>query len=327
MPLRTKVFRKIKQILSATHCVQQNFGFKLAFQGFIRNVPHVSDASYYSQLRQCLYEKYFSKVVFEASEVEALPTKNDGPIWIMWWQGLNDETDPLIKACIESIIRHKSNRRVIILTKDNYQTYVTLPPKVQSLLNAEKITLTHFSDYLRFYLLYNYGGVWLDASIYLSKDIDSTLADYDFYSISRTRTPSSSAFSKHWSAFFLAGTKGNPLFKYWLDCFSAYWSTATGLVDYFLVDLIIYIGYTHEPKIKEMIDKVPLNNPNFYYLYGMLNSDTNALKPTEMTYVHKLTYKSSFRLVTKTGNNTAYKDLINQNNPLLEKKLSPNIIE
>ncbi len=54
--------------------------------------------------------------------------------------------------------------------------------------------------------------------------------------------------------------KNNP-FEYFLyNIFLSYWKKYDTLVDYFLIDIFISIGYENINLIKEMIDKVPYNN-------------------------------------------------------------------
>ncbi|ECP9020556.1 glycosyl transferase, partial [Campylobacter jejuni] len=48
-------------------------------------------------------------------------------------------------------------------------------------------TITFFSDLLRVCLLATYGGIWCDASIFLSSKIPSELCDKDFFTFERSK--------------------------------------------------------------------------------------------------------------------------------------------
>lgn len=97
---------------------------------------------------------------------------NDGPIWVLWWQGL--ELAPVrVKACVDSIKRNAAGRDVIVITKDNVSEYTDLPDYAFRKLAEGEITLTHFSDILRFNLLKLHGGLWMDATLYVVRPLDS----------------------------------------------------------------------------------------------------------------------------------------------------------
>ena len=67
-------------------------------------------------------------IPLDADAIAGLPAHNDGPIWVAWWQGLNDRTPAVIRACIDSITRHAGGREVIIVTRENYAQYASIDP-------------------------------------------------------------------------------------------------------------------------------------------------------------------------------------------------------
>ncbi|EHZ9971457.1 glycosyl transferase, partial [Campylobacter jejuni] len=68
--------------------------------------------------------------------------------------------------------------------------YLDFPPfvieKLENNFFGEK-TITFFSDLLRVCLLATYGGIWCDASIFLSSKIPSELCDKDFFTFERSK--------------------------------------------------------------------------------------------------------------------------------------------
>lgn len=78
----------------------------------------------------------------------------------------------IVKLCIDSIRRNAGNHPVHLLDKSNYKEFITLPDGLEErMVNGNK--LAHLSDVIRFGLLSRYGGIWLDATIYVSKPIES----------------------------------------------------------------------------------------------------------------------------------------------------------
>ncbi|TXE81365.1 glycosyl transferase [Campylobacter peloridis] len=117
--------------------------------------------------------------------------KNDKIIWQFWYQGKN-EASPMIQQCFSSVQKQmKDDYTIIILDKDNIKNYLDFPPyvieKLENNFFGEK-TITFFSDLLRVCLLATYGGIWCDASIFLSSKIPSELCNKDFFTFERSKT-------------------------------------------------------------------------------------------------------------------------------------------
>lgn len=80
---------------------------------------------------------------------------------------------PLLnKYCISTWEKHNPDCNVIILNDDNLHSYVKSVPD-----NFDKLIPQHKSDYIRTYLLYHYGGVWIDCTIIINTHL-SNLFDF-----------------------------------------------------------------------------------------------------------------------------------------------------
>jgi hypothetical protein len=75
----------------------------------------------------------------------------------------------MVKACYNSARRNTAGHRIIVITYESLNKYVALPEYIIERHKAGQITATHFSDILRVYLVYVYGGVWVDATVFLHK--------------------------------------------------------------------------------------------------------------------------------------------------------------
>lgn len=61
--------------------------------------------------------------------------------WVFWWQGI-EEAPELVKACIKSQRRNiPSMVRQIVITKDNYKEYISVPDCVMD--KVEKMAIFH----------------------------------------------------------------------------------------------------------------------------------------------------------------------------------------
>lgn len=193
------------------------------------------------------------------------------PIWICWFQGI-EKAPLLIQKCVESVKRNAEGHPVVFLTLDNYQKYCTIPDFIIEKVKNHSITLTHFSDILRNALLSQKGGVWLDASIYLTAPYK--LYDIPYQTVRQKKADDGKFVSAYrWTGFCQAGVKGNPINSFVYDMFLAYHSCETELLDYYMIDYFMALGYNNIPTIKGMLDSVPYNNYDLYYM------QINMLKP------------------------------------------------
>jgi hypothetical protein len=170
---------------------------------------------------------------------------NGGPIWLLWWQG-EEQAPDIVRACIASIHQHKGNRRVIVLTRNNIREFVQLPDYIYSKLDAGNITLTHFSDIVRFNLLRHYGGLWMDATLFVSKPLDTSRYFGQFFTCCGYLDPSYFSVTKgQWTGFFIGGSSEEPLFTFMDNFFQSYWRENDDLIDYFLIDYALEYARAH----------------------------------------------------------------------------------
>lgn len=185
-------------------------------------------------------------------------SKNNGNIWIFWWQGY-DTAPLLVKKCVDSIIKNAENHLVVLITKENWKKYADIPDYIIEKLEKGIITLTHFSDILRMCLISMHGGLWLDATIFVSRSIPEYCFDLPYFSIHYENSTSKITKGK-WTGFCQAGQKNSLIHTFCRDIFFSYWKKYNKLIDYFFIDYVMLTGYNNIPDFKKLIDAVPLNN-------------------------------------------------------------------
>lgn len=217
---------------------------------------------------------------------------NDGPIWVLWWQGV--ETAPaIVRACIASMERNAGGRKVVVITRDNVQDYVDMPELIFEKMASHAITLTHFSDILRFNLLHRYGGLWMDATLLVSSSLDETRCFGSFFTCSGFVDPTHFFVTKgKWTGFFIGGSSSEPLFAFMDAFFQTYWEHNDQLVDYFLIDYALDYAYEHDiGSLREWVQtQYGKDNPHLFDLapiiadsfdpqvWKQLTADTNVFK-------------------------------------------------
>ncbi|MFS2168899.1 capsular polysaccharide synthesis protein [Priestia megaterium] len=221
--------------------------------------------------------------------------QENSPIWVFWWQGF--ESAPiLVQKCIESIEKNAYQHPVILITRENINNYVDIPDYIYEKLEKGYITYTHFSDILRVSLLAKHGGIWMDATIYTTGDFTKEMINYNFYS--NKIKPFGSFISQcRWSSFFIASGKENPICIICRDVFLEYWKSHDVLIDYLLIDDVIYLAAKENEKIKAAIDKIPFNNEKIYELQRVINSPFSHEQLEEInkeTNIFKLSNKYKY---------------------------------
>ncbi len=170
---------------------------------------------------------------------------NNGPIWVLWWQGI-DQAPEVVRACVQSIQRNANGRQVVVITRDNVRNYVQLPEYIFDKVAAGLISLTQFSDILRFNLLHRHGGLWMDATLFVTAPLDLNRCFGSFFTCSGFADPANFFISAgRWTGFFIGGNSSEPLFDFMDSLFQTYWKTHGKLIDYFLIDYALDYAYRH----------------------------------------------------------------------------------
>ena len=233
---------------------------------------------------------------------------SNAPIWTVWWQG-EENAPEVVKMCFASVNRHKGTHPFRIITRDNFREYIGLPEHITRKVQDKTISFTHFSDIIRVYLLYQYGGLWLDATMLVTGNIPEEIFRREFFSIKSGFNPKSHAVTMgRWASFLQAAHKGSMLCGFALDFHLEYWKEQIMPVDYILIDYIYALAYEEFPECRELLDSVPVNNKDTERLMPILNQKWDSGKFAELsasTNFFKLSWKHKFAGVI-SGQETFY---------------------
>ncbi|QNQ80527.1 capsular polysaccharide synthesis protein [Lactobacillus sp. PV034] len=225
-------------------------------------------------------------------------------IWTMWWQGEKNAPD-IVKVCIKKL--RDENKKVVVITKDNYLKYVTLEKEIVKKFKEEKISFTHFSDIIRVNLLFNYGGMWIDSTVLATKKIQNSILKKEFYSI-KTENYTNDPSHGRWTTFCMEAIQGSIIMKYLVNAFNIYFKKYNYMVDYILLDYFILLAYESNNQVRLIIDNIPKNNSHVFDLRKYLNIPVKKCKYFKDTYLYKLSYKMNFNVNSKQQ--TLYQNLI-----------------
>lgn len=220
--------------------------------------------------------------------------KKDQTIWICWWDG-ERSAPPLVKACIKSIRVNANQHPVVMIDKNNYHRYITVPESVKKAFEDGKFGIAHLTDYIRFSLLRHYGGLWLDSTILLTNQIPDSYFENPIFSITKQVKSDPSVSQYRWTTFCFGGKANNLLFSLICKLIEEYWRDEEKPIDYLLTDYIIDHCYRKYDFVQKMIDLIPSTNEDIDELRNALNKNLSLTQVEEQLNRETILYKLSWR--------------------------------
>ncbi|MCH5229352.1 MAG: hypothetical protein J1F12_05080 [Muribaculaceae bacterium] len=225
-------------------------------------------------------------------EEKAELSKGDDKIFSIWYQG-EQNAPKLVKLCFQRL-KEIYGGRYVILDSESISEWVDLPDYIWKKWNEGKISKAHFSDICRVALLYQHGGMWFDATDYLTSKVPEWIeeADLFIYQEGNRITPGTLI-----QSCFMRAKKGHPLFGAWLKMIYKYWKEEDRLVHYFLLHYLLRFLVENNPDISRLyytmpqIDQTPTHNL-WHYNCDMPYSPEKYQELTEDTFFQKTTFKS-----------------------------------
>lgn len=232
----------------------------------------------------------------------------DAPIYMFWWQGF-DEAPELVKTCVAVCEKRRGNHPLILLDRDNLRDYIELPDFVFDKVEDGTMCLPNFSDYVRVSLLSKHGGLWLDATIFVSKDIPVRYFNRPYYTTKGIPAPLFVSKGR-WTGFVMGGWKENVMFRFLKDAYDEYWAKNTVSIDYLILDYFIELAYMNFEVCRDQIVDQGVNNKRILHLYEAMAANEPAERMDEFledkTVLYKLSYKTDYALTTEGGEPTLY---------------------
>lgn len=210
----------------------------------------------YDQLAQRYVYRYISRFDDEIAETakklkETIkPVSQPFTIFTMWWQGEN-EMPPIVKPCVKSF--DKLGEKVVIITKDNYSDYVSMPDYIISAMENGKMCLAHFSDIIRTYLIIKYGGVWIDSTVYIARSVPEYMTKSFFVFKQSHQLRECRSYGNWW----IASPPANDMLIDELAYLYCYWKHHDVAMHYYIYHVFFRRIIDNNPDYKKKIDAIP----------------------------------------------------------------------
>ena len=155
----------------------------------------------------------------------------------IWYQG-EENAPELVKSCFRSM-RKNLKQELIVLDSESIFDWITLPDYIVRKWKEGKIHNTQFSDICRVELLYQHGGLWLDATDFVTSPVPDFIMNEDFFLfMAGDKIRGSYAFIQ---SCFIRAKKGNPLIGVWREANFIYWKEEDSKVNYFILHLLFLL--------------------------------------------------------------------------------------
>ena len=190
---------------------------------------------------------------------------------------------------------------IVRLTDDNLSEYLDLPEFIQK--KRSTYSKAHFADILRLMLLKTYGGVWLDATVFLSGPIPEEYSSKDFFVFRRDPSEKNIRYWRNTYAYYFGWAKGfrvnmlnsiiiakrgNRTIADLCDLMLSWWKDHDSIPDYFFFQILFDV-YAPKDVCSIVSDTLP------HYLQQSINDPSFNLMSREEILrtipIHKLTYK------------------------------------
>ena len=211
-------------------------------------------------------------------------------IWTCWFQG-REAAPRLVESCLRSWEQNNPGWELRCLDATSIQRYVAIAEHVD--LARQSITAASFSDILRILLLHEYGGVWVDATLFCNRPLDDWLPEVNGEGFFAFADP---APGRPLSSWFLSAAPGNYLVSVWCRHVVDYWSGRAASTDYFWFHHLFRDLCARDPAAAEAWSRVPrrsADGPHALQASALLYRDKEELLDLVdwTTPVFKLSYR------------------------------------
>ena len=282
----------------------QNSLFKILIELFILNKTKRSKIK--SRWAKNNLQKYVNSAVKNLNTTNK--TEDCNIIWQYWHQG-KENAPILIQKCFDSIQKHEKDKKIEVLCFDTIKNYVNLPQKYYDMVNTGKIPIAIFSDILRMYLLTQYGGCWIDSTIFLSDKIPDDIMNSEFCVLQKN--PKTDNQENKMSCFFIRSKSNSKNLNAIKNSLENYWNENDFLINYFMFEHISTMLSEKTLELKSEWDNMPYYSAeDTGILQSIMFNDFNQETWDNIkskTPIHKLSYK---KIKNKISENSYYNYII-----------------
>lgn len=257
--------------------------------------------------REYCYKKLYKKYKYKIDEFKFDKCENKVEskfVWICWFQGI-ENAPKLVQTCINSINKNLNNKEIIVLTDDNLNEYVKFPEYIEKKYKKGIISKAHYSDLVRLEVLNKYGGLWIDATVFVTEPPKDTFFKNELFvykNISLDQKNELCVRASNWLIYSLY--KGNPIIQLTEKLLLEYWKKSNYTINYNIFHLFFTMA---TKKYDEMWKNVPtFSNVDAHLLQFELLKEFSEERFDEIKNI-SVFHKLNHRIYTENKNSFYYK--------------------
>ena len=261
-------FQSIQEKIFRYRQILRHYGPKLTFAYYI---TQQSNSKYYDFSKNIILDfvlKLRKKAQIDEPADERKETTTEFPniIWTMWQQG-EAQMPETVKSSMKTIkdFARRNGCELHLLTDENLHNFINIPKDITEKYKKKELSAAHYSDIVRFSLLYQYGGIWMDATLFVSPYATGDMFKGDFFSLNHPPIHADKIERAigdfKWSSFFLAGKRGKSYFKHIRDLFIYFVRKYPVFIQYLMLDYFILSEYKLNDEFKALVGGLPVLSP------------------------------------------------------------------
>ena len=214
------------------------------------------------------------------------------PVFSFWWQGW-DEAPTVVRECrkaAEFLHEGSDTYQLIYVDRHNLGSYVKFPQWVFRRVERGEMSLTEMGNLVRLALLYGYGGIWMDATVFLTETLRvHDIGPLEYFTVRQTS-------KNRWNSSFLMCRDARSLFAAEvLGRYLEYWKAHDAIPYYYIFDVLIDMVLERHPSLSETWASIPVTNTHYEDFRLILNDEFDPetyAYLTSDTSIFKLSWKS-----------------------------------
>lgn len=208
-------------------------------------------------------------------------------VWVCWLQGM-DNAPNIVKSCCQSLYRWIPSKKICVIDSTNLFDYVQLPTYVINKWKNGLISNTHFSDFVRLSVLTQFGGIWVDATVFMTGPLPDYIEKSDFFVFQSNEYDA----TKVGESWLIKANSHNRILQATLDLMNEYWIKEDKIRDYFIMFIFMKMASDKYSNDNKDMLKVPAALPLMMQKNMCIKFSKNLYREMcTACSVHKLTYK------------------------------------
>lgn len=251
-------------------------------------------------------ESLYSKELAEWEELSETTVIDGGfsglPIWFCWLQG-SDDMPELQRQLMERIRRQAGKHPVRFVDIDELKRLDIIPKYAFEAFESGRIRPALFSDLVRVSLLDEFGGIWMDSSIFAARPVPDWCGQFVFLApkgLNPYPYERYVPFGNEWQSYFLCSYPHALFVHLMREMILEYIKKEYPVIDYFLVFYFAKLLRSKIPVIFDEYKELPDNNEDCELLHLSLcdsNEECIRKKPyfsKSNTFIYKLNRRISY---------------------------------